>query len=259
MYRSNRIIVLFMFIAIFGCNDKKKSDSKLKIRKWYYEDGTLKKEMEYLNDSIPHGLYRYYYPSGVLQDSAHILYNKFHGKRFEYYENSNPYIITSYFNGNERSGVNYRRDGSLNEYITANYATDIVFIIRYDSLGKMKNHEGFPIFSWVQEVAYPIGEEFSVELLVADPPNSITEVNISDWNIDRQEAENELTYTPDEFNRVIYSRKQSPEKDLYILQIVSIEDTITQTSLTDTLVIIVDKNGKSFHSRKHPVDPSLSK
>lgn len=248
-----------MVIAIFGCNDKKKSDSKLKVRKWYYEDGTLKKEMEYLNDSTPHGLYRYYFPSGVLQDSAQLIYNKIHGKRFEYHENGQIYILTTYLNNKYRNALDFRTDGTFEYYRAYNYHEELSFIIHYDSHNKPVNIDGNLIFSWVQEVAYPIGEEFSVELLVADPPNSITEVNISDWNIDRQEAENELTYTPDEFNRVIYSRKQSPEKDLYILQIVSIEDTITQTSLTDTLVIIVDKNGKSFHSRKHPVEPSLSK
>ncbi len=239
-----------MLIVFFGCNNlQQKTESDITVRQWFYEDGTLMKEMEYTNGSIPHGTYRFFYPSGVLQDSAQIAYNKFHGKRFEYYENGNPYIISIYVNGKERSGVNYRKDGSLNEYITANYATELVFIIRYDSLGKIKNYEGYPIFSWVQEETYPIGENFSVELLVANPPNCKTEVLISDWDNAQKTSSNIQIFIPDEFNRVVYKRRQNPRQELYILHVANIYDTVSQTTLNDTLIIIIAKDGKSTYAR----------
>ena len=60
-----------------------------------------------------------------------------------------------------------------------------MYIIWYDSLGIPVKYDGDPIFSWIQEKEYPLGEEFSVELLVADPPNCETEVIISDWGVQK--------------------------------------------------------------------------
>jgi antitoxin component YwqK of YwqJK toxin-antitoxin module len=146
-YKTIKAGSILILIVLLGCNDVEKSNSNITIRQWQYADGTIMKEMEYLSDSIPHGTYRFYYPSGVLQDSAQLTYNKFHGKRFEYHENGKLYKLTTYFNGKYRTGVDFRADGSLQYYFAFNYHEEPTFMIQYDSLGKIKKHEGFPIFS----------------------------------------------------------------------------------------------------------------
>lgn len=237
-----------MILAVlFSCTQVEESDKT--IRQWHYEDGTLKKEQEYINDSIEHGIYRYFYSSGVLKDSAQITHNKFHGKRFEYHENGDIHGLSTYINNKYRNGITYRSDGTLEYYRANNYHEELMFIIHYDSLGNPVKYEGNPIFSWVQEKDYPIGKEFSIELLVADPPNCKTEVSVNDWDLDKNQAISETIYKPDQFNRVNYSRKQDPNKDLYILHVALITDTIEQTTISDTLIIVVDRKGRSFFTR----------
>ena len=243
-------LCIMAYVVLFGCKHVDKSP--ISIRQWHYENGKLMKEQEYINDSIEHGTYRYFYPSGILKDSAQITHNKFHGKRYEYHENGNIYGLSTYINNKYRNGITYRSDGTLEYYRANNYHEELMYIIQYDSFGKPEKYDGDLIYSWVQEKEYPVGKEFSVELLVSDPPNCKTEVTVSDWDLLQAHAKNEKTYNPDEFNRVNYSRQQNPENDLYILHIARIQDTLTSTTLSDTLVIKVAKDGKSSYTRKLP-------
>jgi hypothetical protein len=250
MNRIIKITITVLLVSLFACNEVRKSDSDITMRQWYYADGTLKKEMEYINDSIPHGTYKFFYPSGVLQDSAQLTKNKFHGKRFEYHENGKIYILTSYINNRYRNAIDYRLDGTLEYYRAYNYHEKLMFIIHYNTNGVPEKYDGNLIFSWVQEKEYPLREEFCIELLVAAPPNCKSQVLISDWNSGVRQAVNKKTYTPDEFNRVKYKRRQNPEKDLCILHIATINDTITHVTKSDTLIIKILKDGKSTYSRE---------
>ena len=228
----------------------KKSD--VTVRQWHYENGALMKEQEYIHDSIEHGTYRYFYPNGILKDSAQITHNKFHGERFEYHKNGELYILTNYINGKYRNATDYRENATLDVYRAYDYHKNLRYIVHYDSLGKPSSYEGNLIFSWVQEGHYPIGKEFNVELLIANPPNCQTEVTVSDWDILERQAISQKNYAPDKFNRVNYSRTQNPDKEQYILHMANVRDTVEQTTLSDTLVIVVDKDGKSSYMRQLP-------
>ncbi|MDQ3191033.1 MAG: hypothetical protein M3Q58_05515 [Bacteroidota bacterium] len=237
--------VLFLatvfFLFLFGSCKLKNSETI--VKKWYYEDGSLKKIQEYKNDSIEHGKYLFYYPNGHLKDSGNYVNGKFHGERIEYYENGHPYVVTNYINGKERNGLNYRQNGSLNEYIVANYFSDIMFIIRYDSVGKMIKYEGNPICNWFIKDTIPLSQKFDIELLIANPPNCITKVIVSDWDILKNQAISKAVYIPDKFNRVNYFRNQNPEMDMYILNTVNIKDTIYNWTITDSVFITINREG----------------
>jgi hypothetical protein len=247
MNMSNSRFFFMFFAILIGCENANKSNKT--SRKWYYEDGALMKEQEYINDSIEHGTYRFFYPNGVLKDSAQLTFNKFHGKRFEYHENGKIHGLSSYFNNKYRNGITYRSDGTLEYYRACNYYEELKFIFYYDSLGKPIKYDGTPIYSWIQEKEYPLGKDFNIELLIASPPNCLVNVTISDWIVEKKQVLNKKTYHPDEFNRVTYRRKQFPNKDLFILHLVKIQDTFAKITFTDTLIIKVAKNGKSTNER----------
>ena len=249
MNKLDLFLPAIALIYLMSCTQRTPPDKDVTVKRWYYEDGTLKKVQEY-KDSIEQGKYLYYYPSGVLQDSAYVINGRFHGKRYEYHENGNLYILTNYINNKYRNAIDYRKDGTLEYYRAYNYAKELMYIIHYDSSGKPIKYDGDIIYSWVQEESYPVGKVFSIELLVADPPHCKTEVTVSDWDIKTNRAISEAKYNPDQFNRVNYTRKQIPEKDLYILNVAYIRDSITQATITDTLVIMVYKDGKSSYTRE---------
>ncbi|MEO9258529.1 MAG: hypothetical protein ABI207_09105 [Crocinitomicaceae bacterium] len=243
-----KILYIVTIIILSSCKNDIQKSHKI-VTKWYYSNGKLKKIQEYNKSGREHGTYAFYYPNGVLKDSAKINNNKFQGKRFGYYENSKLYRITNYINGVERNIVKFNINGSLKEYIAFTYTGEAVFIIHYDTTSRIMNYEGNPIHSWVQEKSYPIGKEFSVELLVIKPPNCKEELIISDWSNEKKCNVNQQKYTPDESNKVTYSRKQNPIKDLYILHVAKIQDTIWKITLIDTLIIKVAKDGKSTYTK----------
>lgn len=244
-----RVLFFFCMLALFsGCSFDEKNN--ITIRKWYYNDGTLMKEQEYINDSIEHGKYRYYYLSGQLKDSAQKIKGKIHGKRYAFYENGQLHAVSNYFYGKARNGIRYYKDGSLDVYKAFTYTEDLVFIVYFDSLGRYKSHDGNLIHSWIQEEKYPIGEKFSIELLVANPPNCYTELEVVDFDVVDNVVLSKNTYVPDQYNRVIYNRKQKPDKDLCFLHVVNALDSVGFVKYVDTLVIMVNKDGISTFSRE---------
>ena len=94
-----RLLVRICFlISIYGCKQQSEgsrenvdgqseAENNIKTKKWYYDNGKLKKVQQYKNDTIESGTYLFYYPNGQLEDSAQIIDGKLHGERFGYFEN----------------------------------------------------------------------------------------------------------------------------------------------------------------------------
>lgn len=222
------------------------------IFRFYYPDGTLKKVQEVIQDSIEHGTYKFYYPSGVLKDSAQITHGKFHGNRYRYYENGVLKNNSLYYtNGNLRNEIEHDSTGLLKEYLAFNYRDYIAFVVRYDNKGHYKKleeneeHLSYLIYSFVLEESYPLDEQFSIELLVGQPPKFKTSV----WVGYRYKNEAEITELvsgePDHFNRVNYTLTQNPDKDIEIINVA--KAVSKEAVISDTVIIEVSKKGKTSY------------
>ena len=252
MKNKSTPIVAFSLLLFFGCAHWSEEEPEYSIHKVYYANGAVKSSQAYINDTIEHGTYLYYYPSGVLADSAQIIYGKFHGTRYLYHENGNVYKKTTYKNDSYRSGLTFREDGTLAFYRAYDYHENLKFIAKYGSSGAFDDFQGNLIHSYVLEKKYPVGKEFNVELLVATPANCKTEVIVGDWDKVNNRLLASSIYSPDKFNAIVYSRKQNPKEQLQIMQIAIAEDTISQISFSDTVLIVVDQSGVTSSYRQLP-------
>jgi len=57
-------LLILITLALFACKD---------IRKEYYEDGTLKNELDCKNEDCSTTYAKYYYPNGVLQQEGNWI------------------------------------------------------------------------------------------------------------------------------------------------------------------------------------------
>lgn len=241
-------ISILIWLTLLGCSKPEKPEIQL-TKRWHNEKGVLIKEQEFINDTIKHGIYRFFFPNGQIKDSVRFIQNKMHGKRYVFYENGNLHVLANYNMGKERNGIRYKQDGRIDCYKAFTYTSELVFYLYYDSVGHLKKHDGSIIHSWVLDDNYPLGEELSIELLVANPPNYKTEVFISEFDVDKNKKYNESAYTPDEFNRIVYQVQQNPERDLIFLHKAILLNESSQTTLHDSLFILISKDGGSASAR----------
>jgi hypothetical protein len=257
--KQGYLFLLTIPLFILSCNqsvDKPKKNRNLTdlknydiSRKWYYEDGTLRKVQELNEKGEPTGVYKYYYPSGVLEDSAYLIKNEFHGSRYEFDKSGNLSTVSYYWRNSARNGLFYRSDNTLSYYRCYGYAEDLLFLIEYDENGKFKRTDGYPIYQWFGEDTVKIGEKFKQELLVANPPHSRTKFTAYEID-DRGNKERILIETePDEFNRIRYSVEQDPNEDKRYLNVVEIYDSTTQKKIVDKMMIKFYKSGKTSFER----------
>lgn len=231
------IVFISFLLILFGCNSQVKDSSFL--RKWHYENGQVKRVQEYSADSVKNGLYLFYNESGYVIDSALIRDGKLHGKRFLYFDNGIIKNVTMYKNGIYRSGIDYDSLGMLEYYGGYNYSQDLMFLIEFDSLGRINSFEGNPIYSWVMEEYYAVGDTLSIELLVPNIPDYKTEVSV----IDSKTGEEE-THMPDEFNRVVYRKLRADTIARVISHYLVIRDRENKAIITDTLVFNLSSKGE---------------
>ena len=247
MTKIKLLIGIILLSFLFGCSNEE--DSIVQIRKWYYDDGNLKKVQEFINDTTEQGVYLFYYPNGVLKDSAQIINNKFEGKRHQYYKSGNLQTETTYFNNKYRDAIEYRDNGTIEFYRAYNYFKELSFIAHYDGDGKFIKNEGNLFYTWFIKDTVNIGQDFNVELLVACPPNTFMEISVNDWDQTEAVVLSKKEYVLDEFNRINYSKLQNAKVETNILHIANIKDVNSQMIISDTLLITVDKNGVTSYSR----------
>ncbi len=213
------------------------------FKKWYYENGNIKKIQEYSSDSIENGKYLYFYSNGILEDSAQITNGLFCNDRYEYHSNGELFIYSNYYKNKCRNSIDYRRDGNIEYYRAYGYFGDLMFIVSYDSTGLINSYEGHLIYNYFLKDTININKLFDFKMLVATPPNGITKVNVLSFDNDS------IIYLPDRLNRIKYSIKPNKNKCIYKLNIAVFTDTVENITITDTLIIKIDTLGKTYYYR----------
>ncbi|MEE4197181.1 MAG: hypothetical protein V2I54_06025 [Bacteroidales bacterium] len=105
MRNSLLFSTLFLFV-VFSCNtgtqpknDEKRpvSENEARIKKAYYDNGTLKSEIT-IKNKRKNGPAKKYYTTGELHTLVHYVNNIKEGEAVWYYKNGQPYRITPYKN-----------------------------------------------------------------------------------------------------------------------------------------------------------------
>lgn len=226
---SNNELLICIWYSKKGILEKtqeyfgKKGKDRIIICKWYYPNGKLQKEQGYIRDSLKHGTYRYFSTEGKLIDSAQFVFNKY------------------------RNVIMYRPDGTLERYKAYDYIENKKFTISYDKIGWAMYNDGNPICSWILAENYPLDKKLEIELLVANPPRCKTELLIYDFDFKTKEKTNKRIYVPDKYNKITYNMVQNSQKDVSILHVLNISDTVMPNEVSDTLLITIFKDGKSTY------------
>src|SRR5690349_9988894 len=89
---------LFVFsILLFACGERKENRISHKVTKW--ENGNIKSEGYFLNDTIMQGTFKGYYPSGKLETEVNYDNNKRNGLFVKYYESGTKKQVAHYKDG----------------------------------------------------------------------------------------------------------------------------------------------------------------
>lgn len=96
-------ICLAISTLFFACNEKK-VNSEAVYHKTKWEDGSIKAEGYYINDTIKEGLFKRYYRNGKLEFEINYHGNKENGPYIKYFENEKKQFVFNYKDG-LKSGV----------------------------------------------------------------------------------------------------------------------------------------------------------
>lgn len=244
-----RINIIFCLIFLFSsCSNREDiifSDNKI-TKKWYYDNGQLKKVQDFTLDSIRHGRYLFYYSNKKLADSGYYDNGFFIGDRYSYYENGKQEFTYKYTNRQLRNAIDYDTLGKITSYTSCDYFGNPFFVARYDSLENVINyessHSSMLLHTLYMQDSIPKNQEFNLEYLVSNPVNAVTEVVIKNWDYDTNDWVFSKKVKPDAYNRVKLKRKHSYENDMYILALASMKAR-NDYQLEDTLLIHIDKSG----------------
>jgi hypothetical protein len=147
---STRILFIYSF-WFFACSQEKKSYVVHKTSHW--ENGNIKSEGDFINDTIKEGLFTRHYKSGKLETEVNYHNNKRIGFLTMYFE-SGAIKLYQWYNrqGKNRFGVHFREDG------------------------KIEGVSGYPVVDTIfNKNNYGIGDTLKMSFIVAIPKNSKVE------------------------------------------------------------------------------------
>ncbi|WP_436516212.1 toxin-antitoxin system YwqK family antitoxin [Ekhidna sp. To15] len=123
--------------AAFFSSEENEDPSLIKT---YYDNGTLKSEIQVDTTNNRHGLSKNYYPDGTLK--TEIAYN--HGtkeKAIQYYENGNKYLEFNYKNGRkEGKRTKYWENGKVQSYLEYKKDYPRAGLVEFNKSGKQRKN-----------------------------------------------------------------------------------------------------------------------
>lgn len=215
---SKNIFNLYFFlILIIACKSKVTSPNIVTTK---YDNGKIKSEINYINDTIRDGLTKLYYENGILADEikykngindgwwlhfyetgnlqAKLMFVKGiqHGPAFFYYENGNLEHKEFWRQGQIFGGSYwYFQNGLLENYTSFDFEGNKRYKVEFDSTGKKIRDEGDiigqiatnSVYDSVKKVSDSIyvSKPFYGDVSVATPPNTIVKVFMGSLNANK--------------------------------------------------------------------------
>jgi hypothetical protein len=240
--RIHFITYLITLFAIFisGCNTIKEKEGNQDgtIKRVYYQNGKLKSEGVYLNDSIKNGWFKSYYEDGTIKSSATFLNGLQNGKTVFFYKRGKMEQEVFWKNGKSYGNANYYfQNGKLDTYSCYDLFGEIMYVMKWDSLGNKIKEEGLAI-SINRQINFPsdsvpLGKELTLNYTAAQPPNHTTFVKIKEINVKGEEL-SEQTYPIIE-NTVTYKKTFNHKGKYKIVAIGEVKDSNGNTITLDTV------------------------
>ena len=200
------INLLLVWLVLYSCSSVNKQEKK--IKKEYFEDGSLKTEQEYIFDTIQEGYYKRYFNNGQLEIEIPYVNNKKNGLVKEYYSSGTlfskvPYLdglksgVAKWFHENGKlsseiifkndiktsEGFGFHENGVVSAYIFYNEIGEVLYRKDYDEEGNVVKEEGtgFPDII-VNDNYFKMGEELVVTVHVVTPPDCVENFYIGEMD-----------------------------------------------------------------------------
>lgn len=122
--------MIYLFIIFQSCKDN------IYVESTYYDNGKIKTEITY-KDSMKFGKAKFYHSNGLIKDEFNYVNNKIEGNYFSYDEEGFVTFKGQFVNGYAVGPLYYYKKGKTLLYNERNFAGDIYFVRKYDSI----NHE----------------------------------------------------------------------------------------------------------------------
>jgi antitoxin component YwqK of YwqJK toxin-antitoxin module len=127
---------LLLLLSFIGCNSDKQW-----IEKSYYEDGTLKSEVEMVGDER-HGEYKEYYRTGELLMFTEYRNGKRHGWQQSYYQNGQKRLEAEFVDGQPGDySITYKPNGDTVSFYKEGRAIDFFDNGKIEQIICSQNHE----------------------------------------------------------------------------------------------------------------------
>lgn len=176
---KNSLMMIF-FALILACSDKR-GDHRIVPRIFKWENGKIKAEEYFLDDSIKEGLFKRYYSSGKLQAETNYHLNKLNGWSIKYFENGKKEMAIFYTEGLPvGAGIGYYENGVIKWYQVYNSLFNpkkgkVGFEIDYKEDGGIKQILGTPVIEYsANRDTLAVGDTLKINFTVATPPKSNT-------------------------------------------------------------------------------------
>jgi hypothetical protein len=247
---------------LIGCDFNRSKNGLDAIQREYYENGNLQSEGIYINDTVKNGWYKTYYETGEIQEEKNYKLGKKEGLQKTYFKNEKLERTVTFKNGIQEgeavgyyengkrklqgfwkngkgygNAIYYYPDGKLQHYNCYDLFGEIMYVIKWDSLGNKLKEEGLAI-SINRQINYPSdsvpqGKELILYYTAAQPPNYKTIVKIKEVN-SKGENLSEQVYPIIE-NTITYKKTFNQKGKYKIIAVGEVKDTIGNTITLDTV------------------------
>gem|GEM_PF-2284351 len=152
------------------------------VAKMFYEDGTLKGEIIFMDDK-KNGLEKGYFRNGKIEHTGLNSMGKQDSTWVWYYENGAIRKIDNWMNGKSfGENISYTENGSIKEYTFYTFGGDAIYLRKYDEKGAIIQQDGQPV-----QVAYNrnhlrVNEKFEMILLLGVMPYWSVDITIEELN-----------------------------------------------------------------------------
>lgn len=179
MIRSSSIFVFYFLLILYGCGNRRVSESKTIYKdssfvvKTFYPDGSLLSEHEYQYENVRNSYYCKYYTNGRRkycgwykegkQDSTWVWYYENGSIQTEgYWKNGEPYLVQRRF----------FPTGSLKEYLFYDIKGNLIFKSSFEENGTLIKEEGNPIPMIIaDQYVFNTGDTLMAKVYVVSPPH----------------------------------------------------------------------------------------
>ncbi|QYS86000.1 hypothetical protein JJC03_13310 [Flavobacterium oreochromis] len=155
----------------------KEGDTVLQGKSYTYnQDGALVLKCSYKNNKLDGNLYRFF-DSGKLKEIQNLRNGMNDGIAVSYFKNGKINTLLTYSRDTLCGDGFYNyENGNLRKYMLYDSLGKVPFIIRLDSLGRIKSYEGKPVNCFLDSDKIKFGEKFKMDCMLANIPNTIRKV-----------------------------------------------------------------------------------